>query len=386
MEGNSALMQTLVIAHAAYGHNHFFKNNYLFKQWTSADSIIDYMQFAKDYINRMEEEHGPDTVEDLLNALHSVQGFGIDRYKRPTKINKQQEKERQKQRAEYVQTQANLLWSTLPQHIQDRESAGTNEKEKIFPSEPQENLLYFIEKHSPILEPWQREIVRIIRKVSQYYYPQMQTKLMNEGFASFVHYYIMNRLWETDQISNGQALEFLHSHSSVLTQLTHTSEYYSGFNPYALGFEMFSEIRRVCEHPTEVDREYFPHMVGENWKEVILDAVENYRDESFISQFLTPATVKKWRLFEITNKEQDPFVMVTSIQNRKDFNNVRQTLSRQYSIGQLMPTIEVIDANVQTTRELHLKHTPYDNSELHECSEEVLQYLEQLWGYPVLIK
>jgi spore cortex formation protein SpoVR/YcgB (stage V sporulation) len=51
-----------------------------------------------------------------------------------------------------------------------------------------------------------------------------------------------------------------------------------------------------------------------------------------------------------------------------------------------MPTIEVIDANVQTTRELHLKHTPYDNSELHECSEEVLQYLEQLWGYPVLIK
>ena len=84
MEENTMMMQALVISHASFGHNHFFKNNYLFKQWTDADSIIDYLVFAKKYIRECEEKYGEDTVEMVLDAAHALSIYGIDKYKRPT--------------------------------------------------------------------------------------------------------------------------------------------------------------------------------------------------------------------------------------------------------------------------------------------------------------
>jgi stage V sporulation protein R len=173
MEENSMTMQTLVIAHAAYGHNHFFKNNYLFRQWTDAEGIIDYLAFAKNYINKCEDSYGVDAVTKTLDACHAIMNYGVDRYRRPTKPNKRREEELQKQRSEYVQQQANILWSTIPSKESDKTETVTK-----FPEEPQENIMYFIEKHSPSLESWQRELVRIVRKISQYFYPQRQTKLM----------------------------------------------------------------------------------------------------------------------------------------------------------------------------------------------------------------
>src|SRR5881392_603899 len=70
MEENTATMQTLVIAHPASGHNHFFKNNYLFKQWTDANGILDYLEFAKGYLASCEEQYGEEAVEKLLDAAH----------------------------------------------------------------------------------------------------------------------------------------------------------------------------------------------------------------------------------------------------------------------------------------------------------------------------
>ena len=80
MEENTATMQTLVIAHAAFGHNHFFKNNYLFKQWTDAEGILDYLDFAKSYVAQCEERHGRLAVEQTLDAAHALMSHGIDRY------------------------------------------------------------------------------------------------------------------------------------------------------------------------------------------------------------------------------------------------------------------------------------------------------------------
>src|SRR5438045_7591183 len=80
MEENTATMQTLVIAHAAFGHNHFFKNNYLFKQWTDADGILDYLDFAKSYVAQCEERHGRAEGERTLDAAHALMSHGIDRY------------------------------------------------------------------------------------------------------------------------------------------------------------------------------------------------------------------------------------------------------------------------------------------------------------------
>lgn len=381
MEDNSMTMQTLVIAHAAYGHNHFFKNNYMFKEWTDAEAIIDYLAFAKNYIFDCEERYGVSKVEEILDACHALMNYGIDKYQRPIKLNKKKEKEQQKKRAELVQLQANQLWSTLPNQPIEIDSKSVD----VFPKEPQENILYFIEKHSPILESWQREIVRIVRKISQYFYPQMQTKLMNEGWASFVHYYIMNRLWEQKKISDGHYLEFIHSHSSVLAQPTHKSKYYNGFNPYALGFAMFDDIRRICTDPTAEDKEYFPFMIGKDWLDVCLDAVVNYRDESFVSQFLSPNLIRKWKLFEITDNVDDDFYLISNIQNSSGYNSIRHTLSKQYSVTSRIPDIQIIDSNLKSTRELKLRYNPINEFKLNSDVNTVLAYIKTLWGYPVIL-
>lgn len=381
MEENSMTMQTLVIAHAAYGHNHFFKNNYLFRQWTDAEGIVDYLGFAKKYITICEEKFGTKAVEDTLDACHAIMDYGVDRYKRPSKLSKLKELEQQQAREEYVQQQANELWNTIPK---SKKKDAAKEEAK-FPTEPQENIMYFIEKHSPILESWQREIIRIVRKISQYFYPQRQTKVMNEGWASFTHYFIMNRLWEKGLIDDGSYMEFIHSHSSVLTQLPYNHKYYNGFNPYALGFDMFSDIRRICSNPTKEDEEFFPHLVGTNWLNTCLDAVANYRDESFISQFLSPALIRKWHLFEITNNESDDFVTISNIQDSKGYNNIRQTFSSQYSTTSNQPDIQVVDANMKGSRELKLKYSAVNNKKLNDSKEKVISYIKFLWGYPVSI-
>jgi stage V sporulation protein R len=184
MEENTLPMQALVMAHACFGHNSFFKGNYLFRMWTDASSIVDYLVYAKGYIAECEERHGLDAVEEVLDACHALMNYGVDRYRRPQKISMVEEEMRRKDREAYLQQQINDLWRTLP-----RQPGKAEKKEKRrFPEEPQENLLYFIEKNAPLLEPWQREVVRIVRKVAQYFYPQRQTQVMNEGWATFWHY------------------------------------------------------------------------------------------------------------------------------------------------------------------------------------------------------
>jgi spore cortex formation protein SpoVR/YcgB (stage V sporulation) len=210
MEENTMMMQALVIAHASYGHNSFFKGNYLFRAWTDAEAIIDYLVFAKRFISECEERYGIDEVENLLDSCHALQNHGVDRYKRPYPVSMREEQERLEEREAYLQSQVNDLWhKTIPQ----KEIAEEASKQQNFPQEPQENILYFIEKNAPLLEPWQREVVRIVRKIGQYFYPQRQTQVMNEGWACFWHYHIMNALYDRGKVTDGFMLEFIQSHT-----------------------------------------------------------------------------------------------------------------------------------------------------------------------------
>ena len=99
MEENTLAMQALVIAHAAYGHNSFFKGNYLFRQWTQADAIIDYMGFARRYVMDCEERYGPENVEAVLDAAHALMHHGVDRYHHPRPLSAEAEAARQADRA-----------------------------------------------------------------------------------------------------------------------------------------------------------------------------------------------------------------------------------------------------------------------------------------------
>ena len=377
MEENSLTMQALVIAHASYGHNSFFKGNYLFRTWTDADAIIDYMLFAKNYIADCEQRYGIEAVELLLDSCHALQNYGVDRYKRPAKLSLEKERERQEERERYLQSQVNDLWRTLPK----RKAEVAEEAPDRFPSEPQENLLYFIEKYAPLLEPWQREIVRIVRKISQYVYPQRQTQVMNEGWATFWHYTLLNTMYDEGLLSDGYMMEILSSHTNVVFQPPVTHPAYSGINPYALGFAMFTDIRRICEKPTAEDREWFPDIAGSDWIKTLDYAMRHFKDESFIGQYLSPKLMRDFRLFAILDDSAQSELEVAAIHDDQGYRRLRESLSRQHDLGWREPNIQVWNVNARGDRSLTLRHIRNADRPLDNGAEEVVKHVARLWGF-----
>jgi spore cortex formation protein SpoVR/YcgB (stage V sporulation) len=379
MEENSVTLQALVIAHACFGHNSFFKGNYLFREWTDASAIINYILFARNYITECEERYGVDTVEALLDSCHALMNLGVDRFRRPRPISAEQEVQRQKEREEYLQKQVNDLWRTIPQKPQEAE-----EKYARFPDEPQENLLYFIEKNAPLLEPWEREIVRIVRKIAVYYYPQRQTKVMNEGWATFWHYNLMHDLYDEDLITEGAILEFLNSHTSVIYQPPYDSPFFSGINPYTLGFAIFSDIRRVCEDPTEEDKRFCPEYAGADWLETVHHAMANFKDESFILQFLTPKVIRDLKLFSILDDDSDSAIRVTAIHDDEGYRRVREELAGQYNVSKQDPDIQVYEVALRGDRSMRLQHQQQDRIPLDDdYAREVMKHVHGLWKFDV---
>ena len=792
MEENTMAMQALVIAHAAYGHNSFFKGNYLFRMWTDAASIIDYLVYAKNYVRQCEDKHGIDAVELFLDSCHALAHHGVDRYRRPTRKSLAQELAERKDREQYAQQQVNDLWRTLPRRA-GKDSADPEARR--FPEEPQENLLYFIEKNAPLLEPWQREIVRIVRKVAQYFYPQRQTQVMNEGWACvtgdtlivtdagllpareivetsfdgrvedgnaivnwfhsplrprvrvqtrhgyvlhggqdhkvfvdgcwvelrelrvgqkveirrgsgvfasvaatidydtqsrprvaelcarhgvsphtfakwqsrssmlrvgaalrerlraceaewqalkadptlpltladssalprrpatldadfaevlglltgdgfvetthsgrinltsqdvelldffeatisahfglqatrrpdrrhfnstvhsaalarvlvqnfgfaqgpgaagrktvpeivlrsprevvvaflrghfdsvgcvsradrqailvsksldllrteqllllnlgivcsvrpqrdgthrlvitgsdlarfaeqigfrlsakrqalqeslaqaqwflkkddhtvieridfdegpvydfsvenshaykascfinhncFWHHRLLNQMYDDGYLTDGVMIEWLKSHTNVIAQPPVGHPAYSGLNPYALGFAMYTDIRRICEQPTDEDREWFPDIAGTPWLPALDHAMRNYKDESFIGQYLSPKLMRELRLFAIRDDEEESELEVAAIHDDAGYRRLRESLSRQYDLGAREPDIQVWNVNLRGDRSLTLRHFQHNRRPLHDSAEEVIKHVARLWGFGVQLE
>jgi len=383
MEENTTAMQALVIAHAGYGHNSFFKGNYLFRMWTDASSIIDYLVSARRYVAECEERHGLEAVESVLDSCHGLAHFGVDRYRRPAKKSLATEMREREAREAHAQQQVYALWSTLPQRADKTEDTPAP---KRFPQEPQENLLYFIEKNSPTLEPWQRELVRMVRKIAQYFYPQRQTQVMNEGWAVFWHYTLLNTLYDQGYLADGVMLEWLSLHSNVLNQPNLRSRAYNGINPYALGYAMYRDIRRICEQPTDEDRHWFSDMAGKPWLPTLDHAMRNYKDESFIGQYLSPRLMRELRLFSIRDEANASDLEVTAIHDEAGYLALRQALSQQYDLGTREPNIQVWDVNLRGDRTLVLRHQQYHGRQLGESTLEVLKHASRLWGFGVRLE
>jgi stage V sporulation protein R len=386
MEENTATMQTLVIAHAAFGHNHFFKNNYLFKQWTDADGILDYLEFAKGYIAQCEDRYGRQAVEHTLDAAHALMSHGIDRYPGKKKLDLRAEEKRAGQRRLYEEAVFNDLWRTVPTGPVKTSAVVSVERRRTLLGLPDENILYFLEKSAPRLQPWQREILRVVRHIAQYFYPQSQTKVMNEGTATYVHYRIMSRLHEQGRLSDGNFLEFLQSHTNVVFQPEFDDPRFSGFNPYALGFAMMQDIERIVTSPDDEDREWFPDIAGTgDAMKVLRDIWANYRDESFISQFLSPRLMRRLRLFHLHDDPAETAgIKVDAIHDERGYRRVRRELARQYDVGFIDANIEVVDVDLAGDRRLMLRHTTVKGAQLNDVdTRRVLQHLADLWSYDV---
>jgi len=382
MEENTLTLQALVIAHACFGHNSFFKGNYLFKTWTDASAIVNYLLFAKGYIAKCEERYGVETTESLLDSCHALMNYGVDRFRRPAPISAEDEKRRQHEREEFLQAQVNDLWRTIPEKEEEKV-----EEWQRFPSEPQENLLYFIEKNAPLLEPWEREVVRIVRKITQYFYPQRQTKVMNEGWATFWHYTLLHTLYDEGLVTDGFMLEFLQSHTNVISQTPFDSPYFSGINPYTLGFAMFSDIRRICEQPTEEDKRFFPEYAGSDWLETLHHAMVNYKDESFVLQFLSPKVIRDLKLFCIVDDDTEKEIEVTAIHDDSGYRRIREELAEQYNLSSQEPNIQVHEVDLRGDRSILLRHLQHDRIPLADDDAiEVMKHLHHLWRFDVHVE
>ncbi len=379
MEDNTTCLMLLVLAHAAYGHNHFFKNNYLFKQWTNADSIIDYMLFARNFVNQCEEKYGYEEVEKILDACHALMNYGVDKYQKPKSLSPKEEQERLKQKIEDDRVLLNDIWRTIPKN------EVKEEKIERFPKQPEENILYFIEKKSPKLKEWQRELVRIVRKTSQYFYPQGQTKVANEGCATFSHYEIINKMYEEGYLDEGFMTEFYHHHSNVIFQPGFDSKFYSGLNPYTLGFNILNDIKRMSLNPTNEDKKWFPDIAGKgNWKEHFLYIVENFKDETMILQYLSPKVIRDMKLFLIDDNQDEENYNVLNIHDENGYKEVRKNLADQYNRNRYIPDIQVYDVDIYGDRTLKLLYTRHNNMEINfKDSQDVISYVELLWGFPV---
>lgn len=386
-ESNDMTMQTLVLAHAAFGHNFVFKNNQEFVKWTSPDSILDELNFAKIFIARCEEKFGVHEVEAVLDACHALMDHGVDSHKRQAKSALESSDDfRAARSAEQRLRDYDLVWEKTV-YGRPQQEGGSRGGESVGRWSGEENLLYFLEKNAPGMPQWKREIVRIVRKIAQYFYPQGLTKVLNEGWATFTHHYILNRMHEKGLITDGAWFTFIQSHTNVIAQPDFDTPYYSGINPYALGFSMFRDIKRLCEEPTEEDRKNFPHLMGRHWLDTCHEAVREFNDSGFISQYLSPKLIRDFRLFALRDDNGSSEYEVESIHDEMGYGKIRALLAEKHTRSARVPSLAVEDADLRGDRTLRLKYRPYRGRPLDtDSAKQTLAYLESLWGYPVKIE
>ena len=209
---------------------------------------------------------------------------------------------------------------------------------------------------------------------------------MNEGWATFWHYHILNHLYDEGQVTDGFILEFLHSHTNVVMQPDYNSPHYSGINPYALGFNMFMDIKRICQDPTPEDRDWFPDIANSDWLETLHFAMRNFKDESFISQFLSPKLMRDFKFFAVEDDEKNAYLQVSAIHNDEGYTEIREKLSAQYNLANTEPNIQVQAVDIRGDRSLTLRYTPQHSVPLATDSTEVLKHLHRLWGFPVKLE
>ncbi len=315
MEENTMCMQALVIAHACYGHNSFFKGNYLFHTWTDASSIIDYLV--------------------LRQAVHQPVR-GAPRHRRggrPARLLPRPDELRRRplqaplpdlrrggaappEGAARNTCRRRSTTSGAPFPRAPARSHGGDSKR--FPAEPQENILYFIEKHAPLLEPWQREVVRIVRKIAQYFYPQRQTQVMNEGWATFWHYTLLNDLYDEGLVTDGFMMEFLPVRTpawSTSRPSTAPTTAASTPTPWASPCTATSAASaRTPPRRTAAGSPTSPAATG--WPPCKF-AMQNFKDESFILQFLSPKVIRDFRLFSILDDDQKDELLVDAIHDEQ---------------------------------------------------------------------
>lgn len=362
MRENSLCLQVLTIAHV-YGHNDFFKNNFSFRD-TNPSAAVARSKLRADRVRSYAENPaiGLTAVESLLDAAHALSL----NCRRHTAIRKLDRREQQQQAVETAappyDPYANI--HKRPEH----QEPDLNQ----LPLDPEEDLLLFIAEHNPYLEDWQRDLLQMVHEEAQYFIPQMETKIINEGWASYWHYTIMNSL----ELPEDLHLEFLVHHNQVVRP--HPGD----INPYHIGFSLWQDLRRRYDQPTNEDIERY----GEPDKsglEKLFEIRETDRDASFLRRFLNQGLMHDLDLFEYQHRNGR--VVVDKVSDQDNWQAVKDTLLANTGMA-TVPVIRIRDADFHHSRILYLQHE-HEGRDLHpEYMEKTLSYLHQLWGRQVLLE
>jgi stage V sporulation protein R len=352
LETNSLIQNKLVMAHVL-GHTDFFKNNVYFSK-TNRRMI----ETASTHAARMAEyefKYGRKTVEKFLDAVLSIEEH-ID----PDFFIRRDGEEKR------AQASPKKVEGRYDDLLGPREVKPAEEEKPRGERLPEKDIVYYIMKNSPVLEDWQRDIMAMIHEEMEYFIPQMQTKVMNEGWASFWHARIMRELDLTDE----ELIEFAELHASVV------SPHKGQLNPYYLGYKIFEDIERRWDNPTKEEQELFGRRPGQG-REKIFEVRELENDVSFLRNYLTEELCEELDLFvyELVDDEE---WRVTE----KNWERVRdQLVANMTNFG--FPYIVVADGDYNRNRELYLQHK-YEGAELDQkYARKVLEYIYTLWGRPV---
>ncbi len=344
MKENTLLLQILTIAHV-YGHNDFFKNNRLFKEGTRAENTVEMFKFHADmvrsYIN--DPSIGYEKVERILDAAHAIK-LQTTRVIGQKRINE----EIVKQRLLEDYRKSNEVHNDLDAYVK----LAFPKLNKI-PIQPEDDLLYFIIKYGD-MEEWEKSLLGFVRQETSYFLPQIETKIMNEGWASFWHYNILKQL----DLPDGLYLEFIKRHNDVIAPGHGT------INPYFVGFKMFEDILKRYG------------------KEKIFEVRSLERDESFLRKYLTQELCLELNLFEYAAKDGN--YVISEVSDDSGFENIRNTLAGSCGVGSV-PLIRVEEMSPKD-KTLNLEHV-FDGRELNiNYAQATLKYIYELWGHTVNLK
>ncbi|MCH8830007.1 MAG: SpoVR family protein [Planctomycetes bacterium] len=393
LRANELTDQKLVIAHV-YGHSDFFKNNAWFSKTNRR--MLDQMANHGTRVNRYVDRFGYEAVEQFIDACLSLEDLidfhspHIKRQDDPPARNgqsKEDEKSAENEERSLGRFPAKPYMDSFinPPEILEEEARQRKEKKKqqeesrSFPSEPQRDVLLFLLQHAPLKE-WQHDILQIIRDEAYYFAPQGQTKIMNEGWASYWHSTIMTKHALTD----AEFISYADHHSGTMA----TSP--QRLNPYKLGIELFRDIEERWnkgQFGPEYDACDNRHE-KENWdlqlglgREKIFEVRRIHNDVTFIDTFLTPEFCAEQKMFSFDYNDSSEYYEIAS----REFEQIkRQLLNNLTNHGR--PFISVVDGNYRNRGELYLKHD-YQGTELKiDYARDTLENLQKLWGRPVAIE
>lgn len=375
MRDNTLLLQILTMAHV-YGHNDFFKNNFYFS-FTRPEFTIELFKVHADRVRRYIEDPsiGLEKVERVLDAAHSL-SLQCQRNPAFRKLNR---KEEEKAALDAARPREHEF-----SYLEKRPEYKEPDLTKI-PLNPDEDILLFIRDRNPFLADWERDLLTIAHEDARYFVPQIETKIMNEGWASFWHKKILEAL----NLPQGLMVEFFVRHNQVLSPIP------GGLNPYHVGFKIWEDIERRYNEARdgkirEEDlREYedngWPGDIkkGKSGIEKIFEIRSADRDSSFLDQYLTEKLTRELGLFEHQARGSDR--VVTRMADRENWKDVKRTLVQSVSMG-TVPVIKVEDADYNNNRVLFLKHY-HDGRDLEmQYAEKTLQYVHQLWQREVVLE